>query len=50
MRRQGIAINDLGALVKPRIGEFVCGDNLHLNEAGYRACAEQAVELLEKYL
>ena len=50
MRRQGIEINDLGALVKPRIDEFVCEDNLHLNEAGYRACAEQAVELLEKYL
>ncbi len=50
MLREGIEVNDLGALVKPRVDEFVCEDNLHLNEAGYRACATQVVQVLEKYL
>lgn len=50
MRREGIEINDLGALVKPRLDEYVCEDNLHLNETGYRACAAQVVRVLEPYL
>ena len=50
MQREGIEINDLGAMVRPRIDELVCEDQVHLNEAGYRACAQRVVQLIEKYL
>lgn len=50
MLRKGIEVNDLGAFVKPRVSEFVCDDLLHLNEAGYRACAAQVAAVIEKFL
>ncbi len=50
MREERVEVNDLGALVKANLDAFLCDDRLHLNEAGYRACAAQVVQVLEKYL
>ena len=49
MEREGVPVNDLGALIKNRM-EYVCEDHLHLTEAGYRACAAMVVEKLTPYL
>lgn len=40
MEREGVPINDLHALVWPRVDEYLFMDQLHLSEAGQKACAE----------
>ena len=41
LREMGIAINDLYSFVEPHIDEYFLDDNLHLNELGAEACAEE---------
>lgn len=50
MEREGIPVNDLGGLVREHVAEYVCGDHLHLTEAGYRACARKVTEAIEEWL
>ncbi len=50
MQREGIAINDLYALVFPHVAEYVCDDFLHLSPAGYEACAQQVARAIEALL
>ena len=40
MQRQGIPINDLHGLIWPKVDEYLFADQLHLSEAGQKACAE----------
>ena len=50
MEQEGILVNDLGALVRENIPEYVCEDYLHLTEKGYRACAAKVIRAIEAYL
>lgn len=50
MEREGVAIDDLGSVVREKIEEYVCEDYLHLTEKGYRACAEKVTEAIESFL
>ena len=43
LKAEGVLINDLHALVYPKIGEYIREDHLHLSEAGIDACAAQVV-------
>ena len=44
----GIIINDLYAVVEPHIEEYIREDNIHLNDAGINACAEEIAEFIRK--
>ena len=46
----GIAIHDLNARVKRDLSGYLSDDRLHLNEAGYRACAASVADMLDGYL
>ncbi|MCI9336940.1 MAG: SGNH/GDSL hydrolase family protein [Lachnospiraceae bacterium] len=50
MEQEGIAVNDLGALIRENIAGYVCGDYLHLTHEGYLACAAKVTEAIEAYL
>ena len=43
----GLEINDLNALVKPHVYEYIRNDDkIHLSEAGIEACAKQVAEFI----
>ena len=43
----GVEINDLNALVKPHVYEYIRNDDkIHLSEAGIEACAKQVAEFI----
>ena len=45
----GIRVNDLHALVAPRVEEYIRRDDLiHLTEAGIEACAAQTVRIIRE--
>lgn len=45
LRAMGFEINDLYALVKPRLREYIRADDmLHLTDAGIEACARQTAD------
>ena len=48
LQEMGIIINDLNAVVYPHINEYIKEDNIHLNEAGSEACANQLAALIRK--
>lgn len=50
MRAEGIPINDLYTLCQEDAGYYKCEDKLHLTEAGYRRCAEQAAAYIRQAL
>ena len=50
MRREGVDIDDLWSTVAADIPNLICADNVHLSDAGKRACAAQVVRSVEKYL
>jgi hypothetical protein len=50
MNGEGIAIDDLNAVVKQNIGLFIGGDRLHLSPEGERACADAVAESIRKHL
>ena len=44
---QGVVINDLHALVYPNLNEYISDkDNIHLTEAGTKACSQKVVEAI----
>lgn len=50
MAENKIVVNDLYSLMLKGDQYYKCSDMLHLTEEGYRLCAKQAVELIEKKL
>ena len=47
LRAMGIEINDLNALVKPHIYEYIRDDDkIHLSDAGIEACARQVADFI----
>ncbi|MDF2926156.1 MAG: hydrolase family protein [Paenibacillaceae bacterium] len=50
MRSRGIEVNDLNRLVKQDLAGNICEDLLHLTDSGSRQCAEQAMDVIRKYL
>ena len=46
----GIAIHDLNARVKEDLSGYLSDDRLHLNQEGYRMCADSVVGMLGRYL
>ncbi|MFG1735224.1 SGNH/GDSL hydrolase family protein [Paenibacillus sp. 843] len=46
----GITIHDLNARVKEDLNGYLSYDRLHLNEKGYRMCADSVAEVLGRYL
>lgn len=50
MASNGVPINDLHALVWGNIPEFLSEDQLHLSEAGQKACAHAVTESVLPYL
>lgn len=50
MQTMGVEINDLGAITKAHLEEYICEDYVHLTEAGACACAEQVSNAIRKHL
>lgn len=50
MKRYGVAVNDLNALVMSDPDEFLGEDHLHLSEAGERACGKAVADAIRPYL
>ena len=50
MERNDVPIDDLHAQVGPDMARFLGGDQIHLSEAGEKACARVAVETVTVYL
>lgn len=50
MKRNRIEINDLNALLREDKEQYICDDNLHLNESGYRLCAQKVSDKIKTYL
>ena len=48
MRDNGVPIDDLHQLVWDHIDEYLAEDQLHLSEAGQRACAAAAVKTIDE--
>jgi len=49
LREMGVIINDLHALVLPRVEEFIREDDkIHLTDAGICACAEQTARIIKE--
>ena len=48
LRDMGIIINDLHSVVYPKVSEYVCNDNIHLTDEGYRAVAEKVVNAIKE--
>ncbi|MNI18045.1 GDSL-like Lipase/Acylhydrolase [compost metagenome] len=50
MYSRNIEIHDLNGLIRTEWEDFIHEDRLHLNEKGYRKCANQIVEKIREYL
>ncbi|MDD6736163.1 MAG: SGNH/GDSL hydrolase family protein [Clostridiales bacterium] len=48
MNKEGVAVNDLNALVSSDIDRFISADNIHLSEDGKAACAKQIAQYVRK--
>lgn len=46
MKKEGVLINDLNALVSENIDEYISADNIHLSDAGKKACAKQIAKYI----
>lgn len=50
LEKMGFKINDLNALVKPRLYEYIRDDDkLHLTDAGIEACAKQVASFIKSF-
>ena len=49
LKEMGIAINDLFSLVFPNIEQYISDDQIHPNETGFTACAEQVVKAIKQF-
>ena len=50
MESHGVPINDLHALVRANLSEFLSEDQLHLSEAGQKACAQAVADCVSRLL
>ena len=50
MERRGIAIDDLHALVAPRLGDLQQPANVHFNQAGYAVLGDHVAAAIERVL
>jgi len=50
MESHGVPINDLHALVWANLSEFLSEDQLHLSEAGQKACAQAVADCVSRLL
>lgn len=50
MKKHGVAVNDLYAVLKPRRSEFQADDNVHFSGAGSALMAQQVAEAILKQL
>lgn len=50
MKKHGVAINDLYALMKPRRGEFQADDNVHFSSSGSALMGRQVADSIMKVL
>ena len=41
MKKEGVVVNDLNALISSDIDRFISQDNIHLSDDGKRVCAKQ---------
>lgn len=48
MKKEGVVINDLNALVTSDIDRYISGDNIHLSDEGKAACAKQIAEYIRR--
>lgn len=49
LEAMGVRINDLHALVSQDVEGYICEDQLHLNEKGAQACAEQVANAISAF-
>ena len=50
MQTKGIEINDLNALVRPHLDEYICDDYTHLSKEGIKQVGNRVTQVLEPYL
>ncbi|TCZ77789.1 SGNH/GDSL hydrolase family protein [Paenibacillus albiflavus] len=50
MQKYSIEVNDLNALVKTNMEQYICEDLYHLTDEGYKACGDQVTAHIRKYL
>ena len=50
MAKFGVPVNDLNAVVKSNIKEYISNDFLHLSEAGVKACALAVVDCVKTHI
>ncbi len=50
MNKNNVPINDLHGVIQNNIDEYFIEDQVHLNEAGQKACADAVVDKLGMYL
>lgn len=46
LKAQGVIINDLNALVRPHIDEYICEDKIHMTDAGKAACGKAVADIV----
>ena len=49
LQEMGIQINDLYSVVAPNLESYICEDQIHLSEAGIKACAEKVVAAIKAF-
>lgn len=50
LQKQGVIINDMHALIAPRMEELLSQDGIHLNDEGVAICGDAVVEHVKKFL
>lgn len=48
LRKMGVQINDLYALVEPQVEACICQDQLHLSDTGAQICAQQVINAIRQ--
>ena len=49
LKKLGVKINDLNALIRGHEDEYICDDLIHLSEKGIDICANKVVELIKSF-
>ena len=50
MERKNIPVNDLNAVIRPRLDEYISDDLLHLSADGVETATQAVAAFISKYL
>jgi lysophospholipase L1-like esterase len=49
LRAEGVAINDLNAVIRTKMNDYISEDGMHLTEEGSKACSQAVTDIAKAY-